>query len=278
MTDDTNLRTFGPGDGPEPGDSPALQRVTGVSVPASVGPYFRTGGEDPVTLGAYADAHGRQVTRQECAEWARIGSDNGFELCADPQGAVWAVLLDYAETDRFVNSSPQALAASLAELRDALNVILSTDWPDVAASTFEALTVRLKEHDPRAFADSEDWWPLVLEDVRHTASVENYAAFEYVDPEHGKRIVTQGGAVAQHPEERLWSSLKAAGVEPEQVLRVHTDLQPCFLPGHYCSMWLAEIFPDAEMTHTFPYGESAASRADGIRRLRENAEEQPGAS
>lgn len=274
MTDDTNLRTFGPGDGPGPDGGPAVQRIAGVRVPGSVGPYFRTGEDDPVALRAYAEAHGRRVAREECADWARLGGDNGFELCADPQGAVWAVLLDYAETDRFVNSSPQAFASSLVELRDALHVILGTDRPEVAAAAFETLTGRLKEGDPRAFADGEDWWPLVLEDVRHTASVENYAAFEYTDPEHGKRIVTQGGAVAQHPEERLWSALRAAGVQPEDVLRIHTDLQPCFMPGHYCSMWLAEVFPHAEMTHTFPYGESAASRAEGIRQLRENAARQ----
>jgi nucleic acid/nucleotide deaminase of polymorphic system toxin len=157
------------------------------------------------------------------------------------------------------------------ELADALRAIVTTDQPAVAASAFETLRERLQACDPSAFGDREDWWPQVLDDIRDTAGAENYAAFEYVDAEHGKRIVTQAGAIAAHPEERLWDRLQAAGVGPEQVLRIHTDLQPCFMPGHYCSMWLAEAFPHVEMTHTFPYGESADSREEGIRLLRENA-------
>ncbi|MFJ5532587.1 nucleic acid/nucleotide deaminase domain-containing protein [Streptomyces sp. NPDC093261] len=270
MIDEPTFRTFGAAGDHESGESP-VHRLAGISVPRKVGPYFTTLDRDPVTLGAYAAAAGRRVAREECVSWARLGSDGGFELCADPRGAVWAVLLDYDEERRFVSSSPEAFASSLVELADALRLIVTTDQPAVASSAFETLRERLHACDPSAFGDREDWWPRVLDDIRDTASAENYAAFEYVDAEHGKRIVTQAGAIAAHPEERLWDRLHAAGVRPEQVLRIHTDLQPCFMPGHYCSMWLAEVFPHAEMTHTFPYGESADSRAEGIRLMRENA-------
>ena len=270
MIDEPTFRTFDPTGDQESGDSP-MHRLAGISVPRKVGPYFATLDSDSVVLGTYAGAAGRRVARQECASWARLGSDGGFELCADPHGAVWAVLLDYDEERRFVSSSPEAFASCLVELGDALRVILTTDQPAVASSAFETLRQRLQARDPAAFGDREDWWPRVLDDIRDTASAENYAAFEYVDTEHGKRIVTQAGTIAAHPEERLWERLQAAGVGPKQVLRIHTDLQPCFMPGHYCSMWLAEIFPHVEMTHSFPYGESAESRAEGIGLLRENA-------
>lgn len=258
MTDDT----------PPPNE----RRVCGVSVPVQVGPYFTTRHDDPVPLGEYAAAVGRSVARAECADWARLGSDGGFELCEGEEGTVRAVLLDFDEADRFVNSSSEEFASGLARLHETLRVILSTDEPQAAASAFDRLAKRLRFDDPRAFADRENWWPLVLDDIRDTASAESYAAFEYVNEAEQKQIVTQSGDISLHPEERLWSSLSAAGVEPEQVLRVHTDLEPCFMPGHYCSMWLARLFPHAGMTHSFPYGESAESRAEGIRRLRENAE------
>lgn len=294
MTDDGLSRTFGPAtaaedtagtaapqtaspseppaSGPSASDAPAVRRLAGLKVPRQVGPYFATAPEDPVPLGDFAAASGRRVARARCAHWARLGGDSGYELCADEEGTVRAVLLDFDEDERFVNSSPEAFAAGLTELDRALRAIVGTDRPQAAAAAHDRLAERLRAADPAAFADDEHWWPLVLDDIRDTASAENYAAFEYVDPVEGKRIVTRAGAVALHPEERLWASLRAAGVEPEQVLRVHTDLEPCFLPGHYCSMWLAQVFPDAEMTHSFPYGETAASRAEGVRQLREYAE------
>jgi hypothetical protein len=272
VTEDGALRTFGPTGPEDPAGTPA-HRLAGISVPWRAGPYFATGDQDPVPLGEYAAATGHRVGREECAAWARLGGDNGFELAADAEGTVWAVLLDYDEADRFVNSSPEAFASGLAELREALRVIVTTDQPQTASAAFDGLAERLRARDPQAFAERENWWPLVLDDIRDTASVENYAAFEYVDAGGDKRIVTQSGAIALHPEERLWDRLNGAGVEPEQILRVHTDLAPCFMPGHYCSMWLAQVLPHAAMTHNFPYGESAESRAEGIRRLRESADE-----
>ncbi|WP_420034055.1 nucleic acid/nucleotide deaminase domain-containing protein [Streptomyces sp. cg28] len=256
MTDDGQARTF---------------EHPGISVPVQVGPYFMTGLDDPVMLGEYAESAGLRVPRQECAQWTRLGGDGGFELCADPEGAVWAVLLDFDEPNRFVSSCAEAFAGGLAEAREALRVILSTDRPQEASAAFDRLGERLRTRDPRAFAERESWWPLVLDDIHDTAAAASYAAFEYVDGMGAKQIVTQSGGIALHPEERLWNTLRAAGVEPDQVLRIHTDLAPCFLPGHYCSLWMAQVFPDAQLTHHFPYGESAASRAEGIRLLGETA-------
>ncbi|NEB00484.1 nucleic acid/nucleotide deaminase domain-containing protein [Streptomyces sp. SID13726] len=257
-------------------DTPAsLRRLSDIAVPVQAGPYFVTAPDDAVRLQEFAEAAGREVVDESCRDWARLGSDHGFEICADHEGVVRAVLLDWAEEFRFVNSTPEAFAESLVLLDRALTEILGTGVPDEAAAEHAQLEQRLRTLDPPAFEGRENWWPLVLDDIRDTASAEWFTAFEIVDGQGEKQIITQAGEIGVHPEERLWSRLRAAGVEPEQVLRIHTELQACFLPGHYCSLWLGQTFPDARLTHNFPYGETAESRAEGIRQLIEAAERQP---
>nr|WP_240979938.1 nucleic acid/nucleotide deaminase domain-containing protein [Streptomyces sp. HNM0574] len=243
--------------------------MAGVEVPLAVSPYFTTAEEDHVVLREYADSVGRRVVEPHTREWARIGTDGGAEICADHEGAVHAVFLALAEPTRFVNASTEAFARSLDALDRALGLIFGADSPQAASTAFRELQEQLQQFDPQACAERENWWPLVLDDIRDTAGAEWYSAFEVLDGQGEKHIVTQSGGIGIHPEEKLWQSLQAAGVEPEQVLRIHTDLEACFMPGHYCSLWLGEVFPDAKLSHSFPYGESAASRAEGIRLLRE---------
>jgi hypothetical protein len=254
-------------------DAPsAVRQIIGKAVPLQVGPYFHTATADPVQLGDHADLVGESVPEPDQQLWARLGSDSGYEIAVGPDGAVQAVLLGFNEPLRYVNSSPAAFAEGLLELDMALGAITGTDEPAEASAAFRRLEERLHATDPQAFAEREMWWPLVLDDIRDTASAEWYAAMEVVDADGEKKIFTQSGGICLHPEERLWSSLHAAGVQPEQVVRIHTDLEACFMPGHYCSMWMAGLFPDATLTHTFPYGESADSRAEGLRQLRESAD------
>jgi hypothetical protein len=251
----------------------SVHRLAGTVVPLQAGPYFTTAHEEPVILREYADSVGRRVVEPHTREWARIGADGGAEICVDPEGAVHAVFLALAEPTRFVNASTETFTRSLDALDRALGTILGADSPRAASAAFGELEERLRQFDPQAFAERENWWPLVLDDIRDTAGTERYSAFEILDGKGEKQVVTQSGGIAIHPEEKLWQSLHAAGVEPEQVLRIHTDLEACFMPGHYCSLWLGEVFPDAQLSHSFPYGESAESRAEGIRRLREAAAE-----
>lgn len=252
----------------------SVRRLAQVAVPVRVGPYFVTAHDDPVRLDEYAEAAGRRVVQESCRGWARLGSDQGFEICADHEGVVRAVLLDFDEAPRFVNATPETFAHSLEELDHALGVVLATDSPQAASAAFGQLERRLREIDPDAFAERENWWPLVLDDIRDTASVEWFTAFEILNKQGEKQIVTQSGGIGVHPEEKLWQTLRAAGVRAEQVLRIHTELEACFMPGHYCSMWLGQVFPHAQLTHNFPYGETAASRAEGIRQLRAAATQQ----
>ncbi|MFF4601938.1 nucleic acid/nucleotide deaminase domain-containing protein [Streptomyces sp. NPDC001339] len=270
------LRHFGQESAGDPRTVPvAVRRLAQVAVPWQVGPYFSTSADDPVALGEYARTVGRVIEFEEHHEPARLGTDQGYEICADHEGVVQALLLGYHEPPRFVNTSPEVFAQSLLVLDQALRTILGTDQPPAAADAFAAAERRLRSLDPEAFADRESWWPLVLDDLRDTAGAEWYAAFEYVGADGQKQIVTRAGGIGLHPEERLWSALHGSGVEPGQVLRIHTELEACFMPGHYCSLWMAQTFPDAELTHNFPYGETAESRAEGIRLLREAAAQPP---
>ncbi|KUM73684.1 hypothetical protein AQI84_22525 [Streptomyces griseorubiginosus] len=252
-----------------------IRRIGDITVPLTVGPYFTTSGSDPVPLHEFARSVDRTVVLDECREWTRFGSDRGFEICADQEGVVRAVLLDWTEDTRFVNATAEAFAQSLLVLDQALAAILGTDEPRAASAAYAELEQRLRSIDPRAFEGREHWWPLVLDDIRDTASAEWFTAFEIVDGQGEKQILTQAGDIGVHPEERLWARLRAAGVEPDQVLRIHTELEACFMPGHYCSLWLGQVFPEAQLTHNFPYGETAESRAEGIRQLREAAAQQP---
>lgn len=247
------------------------RQATWSCAPWRIGPYFSPGHGGPVLMGEYAASVGQEVPREECAGWTRLGNDNGAELCIDADGVVRTVHLYSDEEDLFVNSSPSAFTSCLTELHSALGIILSTNKPQTASSAYTRLVEQLHTHDQHALADPENWWPLVLNDIRDTAAIEWYAAFEYVNADGSTQVASQAGAITVHPEERLWETLTASGVRPQQVLRIHTDLEACLMPGHYCSMWLAKVFPHAEVTHNFPYGKSADSRVAGIRMLTDMA-------
>jgi hypothetical protein len=244
-----------------------VRPIGGLPYPLEVGPYFRTDLDDPVPLGEYADSVGADVPQADQAEWTRLGLDGCFELCVDTTGAVQAVCLVEEESLRFVNSGPEQLVSALLGLDRLLDAVSGASSPSRAAAAFQAFEARLAAEDPAAVADPDNWWPQVLDDVRDSCSVSSYAAFEYIDPQGEKQIVTRSGGPCVHPEEPLWEALEAAGVEPAQVTRVYTELEACFLPGHYCALWIRRLFPDAELTHSFPYGRTHASRAEGIRAL-----------
>ncbi|WP_377267818.1 nucleic acid/nucleotide deaminase domain-containing protein [Peterkaempfera sp. SMS 1(5)a] len=241
----------------------------GLVLPVQVGPYFHTLAEEPAGLGAYADEIGAELPHPEQRDWTRLGSDRAYDIVADPQRRVLALLIRYSgEPLVFVNSSPEAFAASLLGLDELLDTLAATDDPGQAAKAFAALEQRLKALDPEAFADRENWWPLVLDDIRDTSSAESYAAFEILDDNGDKQVFTSSSSICLHPEERVWRNLEAAGIQPEQVIRIYTELEACSMPGHYCSMWFALAFPNAQVTHSFPYGGTAESRSEGIRQLR----------
>lgn len=256
-----------------PGETAALLAAAGL--PVQVGPYFTTAAGDPVPLAAYAEQIGLDPADRPEADWARLGTDRGAELCVDGQGRVWAVYLAFPEPPVLVDTSLAAFLDNLCELDETLRALAATDVPDEVFRLFSAVESRMRATDLRAFEDDELWWPRVLEDVRHTRGVPGYAAFKYRGPKGEPEIVTADGSLALHPEEALWSRLGGSGVDPEDVLEVYTELQACFMPGHYCSVWLAGTFPNAEFSHSYDYGDTAAEREAGIRELATALAEEP---
>ncbi|WP_329028361.1 nucleic acid/nucleotide deaminase domain-containing protein [Streptomyces sp. NBC_00690] len=244
-----------------------LLEATGV--PRSVGFYFRAPADDePGTLGSFAAHRARPDPPAVMAAWPRIGGDGMADLCARPDGAVQAVMPTDVGSDRFVSSSLESLNASLLVLDRELPVIATASGLAEAASAFRELHQKLREIDTAAFSDRENWWPRVLDDVRHTLNFPFSATFEYVDGSGGKRVVTESTGPGQpHPEEMVWRRLVGEGVSPGQVRRVYCELEPCLMPGHYCAVWMQQTFPDAQFSHSFDYGDTAVSREEGFKEL-----------
>lgn len=244
------------------------EMLAAVGVPLHVSPYFTAaGGTDGLTLRMFS-GHRGLVLEDPRADWVRIGSDRLAQMCVRPDGGVQAVFLARPEPDLFVSSDVRAFTAALAVFDRRLPVIASSPGLAAAAAEYRELDAEIRRLDPEAFQDRESWWPRVLEDVRHTLNFPFSAAFEYVDGSGGKQIATERTAPGRaHPEELLWARLSAQGITPDRVRRVYCELEPCMMPGHYCSAWLQATFPQAGFTHSFDYGDAAVSREEGLKEL-----------
>ncbi|MFJ9038483.1 nucleic acid/nucleotide deaminase domain-containing protein [Streptomyces sp. NPDC102406] len=259
------------------GTVPASARthLSHIGVPLHVGPYFVAADDsDGPTLGMFT-GHRGVALQGDWAEWVRIGTDRLAHLCVRTDGCVQALFLGRGEAPLFVSSDIAAFTHCAAALDRALPVIAASDGFRSAAEAFAALLQEIRQIDPEAVADRENWWSRVLDDVRHTLNFPFSSAFEYVGKDGAKQIVTaQTGPGRLHPEEQIWQQLSSAGVEPEQVRRVYCELEPCMMPGHYCAAWLQAVFPDAEFTHSFDYGDTADSREEGLKELITQAAQQ----
>ncbi|GGR48427.1 hypothetical protein GCM10010497_59910 [Streptomyces cinereoruber] len=239
-----------------------------IGVPLHVAFYFTAAGDtDALPLAMFAGHHGHRIDKTQTS-WVRIGTDGLAHVAVSTEGTIHAVFLDGIEPDMFVSSDLNAFIQSLAALDRHLGIIAgSRDLTDGAAA-YRDLNTELRRIDPAAFAQRENWWPRVLDDVRHTLNIGFSAAFEYTD-EHGhQQIVTEAtGPGRPHPEELIWQRLKVQGVTPGQITRVYCELEACMMPGHYCAAWMARQFPAAQFTHAFDYGPTAESREEGIKAL-----------
>jgi hypothetical protein len=256
----------------------ALEALEGSGVPVQVAPYFTAAGaSDALTLGIFAGHHGLPAPPTEQKEWLRVGTDGLAHLCVRADGAVQAVFLEHDEDDMFVSSDLAAFNHGLVALDRRMPVIAASSGLPVAAAAFRELHAELRQIDPAAFEERESWWPRVLDDVRHTLNFPFSAAFEYLDDAGDRQIATEAtGPGRAHPEELVWQRLSGEGVAPERVRRVHCELEPCMMPGHYCAVWLQQRFPHAEFTHSFDYGSDADSREEGLKELITFAAQQAG--
>ncbi|MEC4018298.1 nucleic acid/nucleotide deaminase domain-containing protein [Streptomyces sp. H27-D2] len=256
----------------------AREALEGAGVPLHVVPYFMASGTtDAPALGVFAGHHGLRRPPAELENWLRIGTDGLAHLCVRPDGVVQAVSLEADAEDMFVSSDIMAFNAAMTALDRTLPAIAASSGLSAAAADFRELSAELRGIDAGAFQERESWWPRVLDDVRHTLNFPFSAAFEYVDRAGQKHTVTETtGPGLLHPEELIWQRLAGEGVAAEQVRRVYCELEPCMMPGHYCAVWMQQMFPTAEFTHSFDYGTDADSRERGLKELITHAAEQAG--
>ncbi|WP_158920511.1 nucleic acid/nucleotide deaminase domain-containing protein [Streptomyces sp. NBRC 109706] len=244
-------------------------------VPRQVGPYFIAPDDDaPTQLGAYAQSMDAKQT-----SWIRIGTDRGAQLCLDTSGTVRAEFIGIDEPGLQINASLTAFLESLLALDEGLSSLAATPSVPERAELIRALARRIAVADLEPMETPDSWWLTVLQDIRHTMTHPGYASFEIIDAQGDKQIATSSGALCLHPEERLWEELAESGTRPEQIKQVYTELEACFLPGHYCALWLATTFPEARFTHSFDYGDTAEEREAGfLALLRHSAAQQQGES
>ncbi|MDI3407176.1 SUKH-4 family immunity protein [Streptomyces cavernicola] len=103
----------------------------------------------------------------------------------------------------------------------------------------------------------------------------NTAVFTYVDPATGEEtslLRTSGPGLAP-AETRCYAELLRLNIPPQNVIAVHTDLNPSLLPGGYTGeLLLSGALPSAEFSSTHEYGLFAQERSDGAARLVEHVE------
>jgi hypothetical protein len=110
---------------------------------------------------------------------------------------------------------------------------------------------------------------------RGTAGVtggRNVAIFEYRAADGSLQTIARASERGVgHAERIIARELETMGVQPSQVTRIYSELQPCNVPGGYCDPFIRRTFPQAEVSWSFEYGATAESRAAGVEALRRAA-------
>ncbi|MDO0927344.1 SUKH-4 family immunity protein [Streptomyces sp. TG1A-8] len=82
-----------------------------------------------------------------------------------------------------------------------------------------------------------------------------------------QQLIRRSAPGTPHPEWQIFHELRALNVPPDQVLELHTELEPCELPGAYCARMIREQWPQARLASIAPYGTDHASRQQGMQQL-----------
>ena len=98
------------------------------------------------------------------------------------------------------------------------------------------------------------------------SSARNVAVIEY-QGENGLATIVRASERGVGHAERLAAAELMQSVDATAVTRIYSELQPCDLPGGYCSSFIAATFPQAEVTYSFEYGATVESRRFGLTSL-----------
>jgi hypothetical protein len=102
-----------------------------------------------------------------------------------------------------------------------------------------------------------------LHDIK---SARNVAVFEYVQGGAKETIAMASQRGVGHSERLVAKELERLGIDPQNVTRVYSELEPCVLPGAYCKKLLTG-YSNASVTFSFEYGATEASRKAGVEAL-----------
>lgn len=85
----------------------------------------------------------------------------------------------------------------------------------------------------------------------------NIAVLEYEDNGILKyEIAESNRELGVHSEEILHQRMTEMGIDSSKVKRIYTERQPCNLePYHHCDNLIYKNYPNAEVTHSFEYGD-----------------------
>ena len=106
--------------------------------------------------------------------------------------------------------------------------------------------------------------------ARGVSAGRNGAVFEFRTAEGGlDHVIAFSERGVGHAERIGARELQARGVSPDAVTRIYSQLEPCAMPGGYCSNFLSKTFPKAEVSWTYPYpANDAAVRAASVAAMR----------
>lgn len=99
----------------------------------------------------------------------------------------------------------------------------------------------------------------------------NVAVFEYRADDGSLKTITSAsvrGSGGGHAERIIGRELSDKGINPSQVVRIYSELEPCNVPGGYCARFIEREFPQAKVTWSFKYGATPESRAAGMAALK----------
>lgn len=123
-----------------------------VGLPRRAAPFFTAAEPERVDLA------GRSLVR--------VGGDGATAVCVDAAtGDVVSVSPDGRYPERFVNSDLAAFADFLTRVEDARRRLVAVPDDD-AERAVDALASQLRARDPRALADPDAWWSVVVEQIR----------------------------------------------------------------------------------------------------------------
>jgi RHS repeat-associated protein len=64
-----------------------------------------------------------------------------------------------------------------------------------------------------------------------------------------------------HAERLIDRELERLSISPSSVRRIHSQLEPCDMPGGYCRGMISSKYPNAEVTYTYPYPAGKAGKS-----------------